>query len=98
MNRLNPELKRLMSWSSRAPSAGQDLAPFGFGGRVVARKMPGRGVTFVSELQQIAWSTACVAVVVILCGVVVLASQAQTPAAAADLSSALQFLASNLHQ
>jgi hypothetical protein len=95
MNRLDPELKRLLRWSSRAGAPGGDEAPFGFAQRVAAANAPKRVVDLMSELQRVAWSSACLAGVVILCGILFLVKQPQAPETASDLTSALQFLASN---
>ena len=98
MNRLDPNLKRLMTWSRRAAPAPRESeeAPFGFATRVVASWNPARTGSLLSELKQVAWTSGCVAIVVILCGLIVLAGQAHAPEPATGIPSALSFLASNL--
>lgn len=98
MNRLHPDLKRLMIWSGRASPPQPEEAPFGFAGRVVAAWTPAQAPTLFLELQRIAWASACVSAAVMLCGVLVLVSQAHAPEPAAAFSSALRFLASSLIQ
>ena len=93
MNRLDPELKRLLKWAS--PVLPEE-APFGFSGRVLASRKPPQAPTVFEELQSSAWGLSCVALVLILCGTLVFASQRSAPPAAEEVSSALSFLASNL--
>jgi hypothetical protein len=95
MNRLHPDLKRLMIWSSRSLPPETDGAPFGFAARVVAAWNPARTPSLLAQLQQLAWSSAWASAPVILCGAVFLASQAHVPEPVAGLSSALRFLVSN---
>jgi len=98
MNRLHPDLKRLMAWSSRSLPPEPDGAPFGFAGRVVAAWNPDKTPSLFTEFQRVAWSAAWVSVPVILCGVVFLAGQSQVPEPVAGLSSALRHLVSNFTQ
>lgn len=98
MNRLDPDLKRLMNWSGRALRGQPEEAPFGFASRVAAAWTPAQAPTLLLELQKIAWTSASVSAAVMLCGVLVLASQAHAPEPAAAFSSALRFLANSLTQ
>ena len=99
MNRLHPDLKRLIDWAKRSqPLEPPEVAPFGFAGRVVASRNRLRSRTLLSDLQGMALASACLSVVVILCGLIVLARQDHAPEPANSLPSALSFVASNLHQ
>jgi len=98
VNRLDSDLKRLMNWARRALPRQPEEAPLGFAARVVAAWTPARVPTLLLELQQLAWALAWVSAAVMLCGVVVLLSQAHAPEPAAGFSSALRFLASSLIQ
>lgn len=95
MNKLDPELKRLMAWADRAAPAQTKEAPFGFASRVVALR-PAQPSSLLIALRQIAWTSACVSLAVILGGLVVLARQVHAPEPARGIPSALSFLASNL--
>jgi hypothetical protein len=95
MNKLDPELKRLMTWAGRAAPAQKEEAPFGFANRVVALR-PAQPGSLLIALRQIALTSACVSLAVILGGLVVLARQVHAPEPARGIPSALSFLASNL--
>jgi len=97
MNRLDADLKRLMTWAGRATPSQPEAAPFGFASRVVAACAAAPAPSLLFELQQIAWFSGCVSAVVILCGVVLLVSQPHAPEPAAGLPSAVRFLASNFN-
>lgn len=96
MNRLDPDLKRLMKWSRRAPESLPSEAPPGFSGRVVARREVAPSASPLSALHKLASIAAWASALVIVCGVLFLVSQARAPKLATDFSSAAQFLASNL--
>jgi len=96
MSQLDPDLKRLLKWARAAMPSKPEEAPFGFCGRVLASPRRPQVPSLLHELQQTAWSLTCVALVMIACGCLVLASQRSVPAPAADLPSALSYLASNL--
>jgi len=98
MNRLHPDLKRLMAWSSRSLPPEPDEAPLGFAGRVVAAWNSAHTPSLFAQLQRLAWSSAWASAPVILCGAVFLVSQAQVPEPVAGLASALRFLVSNFTQ
>jgi hypothetical protein len=98
MNELDPALKRLIKWGrSNAPPQAEE-APFGFAGRVLARRQPTEGRTLLFELQQTARVLACASLIVILCGGLVLLRQPSPPPPAAELSTALTFVTSYLPQ
>lgn len=98
MNRLDPDLKRLLRWSRRGalPKREPEEAHFGFASRVAASWNPARNGSLLSELKQFAWASCCVALVVITCGLIVLVRQPQAPEPAAGIPPALSFVASNL--
>jgi len=96
-NSLDPDLKRLMKWSRGSSPPQSEDAPFGFAGRVAASlDRPAEPPTLLLQLQQIAWSSVWVSVAILICGMIVLMSQATKPKPASEFSSALSFLASNL--
>jgi hypothetical protein len=98
MNRLNADLKRLLTWSRRGalPERDPEEAPCGFASRIVASWSPAQNGSLLAELRQFAWASTCVALVVIMCGFIVLVRQPQAPEPAAGIPSALSFVASNL--
>ncbi len=98
MNELDPALKRLLKWTREAPRSMPVEAPFGFGGRVLAAQRQSQVPTLLQELQRTAWSLICISLVLIICGGLLLVSQRSAPASApaAELPSALGFLASNV--
>ena len=98
MSEFDPELKRLFEWSRLVPPPRGEEVPFGFAGRVVARRRPVSGPTLLLELHQVAWGFTCVSVALIIFGVVVLEKQGSAPQPASEFSSALSFLASNSTQ
>jgi hypothetical protein len=98
MNELDPALKRLMRWGRAAAQAQADEAPFGFAGRVLACRQRTQDRTLLFELQQTALGLACASLVVILCGGFVLLRQPSPPPPAAELSTALTFVANHLPQ
>ena len=102
MNKLDPSLKRLLKWSRSAAvvAPAPEEAPFGFPGRAVASASTKRAqpVTLLQELQRTAWGIACASLALLICGAVVLLSQRASPAPAADISSALNFVANNFLQ
>jgi hypothetical protein len=88
MNSLPPDLKRLMEWSQKADPTAPTPMPPGFATRVLARRNDGiNAVNGLGIWQRILWAWAWAAVVVILAGGVVLASQRGSPF---DLNAAYQ--------
>lgn len=98
MNRLDSDLKRLMAWSRRAPASPPESEepPYGFATRVLASWRPVEPGSLLLQLKQIAWASGCVALGIIVCGVVLLLGQPQAPAPATGISSALSFAATSL--
>ena len=96
MNRLDPGLRRLLQWAHRAPPSKAEDAPFGFAGRVLAARKPVPASTIFEELQRAALGLSCVAAALIVCGAIVLRSEQSSPPPTEEVSSALNFLASNL--
>ena len=96
MNRLDPELKRLLRRSRPATGEQTTEMPFGFSGRVVADwagkrsepKDPGRHRLFAT----VVWASC---LVIAGCGLF-LVQQSRTPRLASDFSTAAQFLANAL--
>lgn len=96
MNELDPDLKRLIKWCRMTSPSRPEEAPFGFSGRVLTARTPVQALTLLQELQQTAWGLACASLALIICGGLVLVSQPSAPAPAAEISSALNFVANNL--
>ena len=96
MSALDPELKRLLEWARNAPVSKPEEVPFGFSGRVLASRQPARPPTLFEQLQETAWGLSWVALALIVCGAIVLLSQRLSPPPTEEVSSALNFLASNL--
>ncbi len=96
MSQLDPGLRRLLKWARQASPRRPEDAPFGFSGRVLAARKPVRTPTLFEELQRAAWGLSCAALGVIVCGAFVLMSQRSSPPPTEEVSSALNFLASNL--
>ena len=96
MNRLNPELKRLMNWARPGPAQKPDQAPLGFATRVLAgleSEHPAPALVVLERLVAIsAWASA----VVIVCGLIFLASQPRSSESALNFTSPYQFLAKNI--
>jgi hypothetical protein len=98
MNELDPSLKRLLKWSRTAAVSAQELAPFGFPGRVVASIKSPQPATLLQELQRTAAGIACASLALLICGTLVLLSQRASPAPEAEISSVVNFAANNLLQ
>jgi hypothetical protein len=96
MNELDPDLKRLLGWARADSPSKREEAPFGFSTRVLATQRPGRVPTLLEDLQQTAWGLTCVALVTIAVGCLLLVSQRSGLAPAAELPSAVGYLASNM--
>ncbi len=94
MNRLDPDLKRLMIWSRHAPPpASPDDAPLGFSSRVVAGWHLESPIAPILDLQRYVAIAAWASALVILCGVLFFVNQTRAPKLAVDFTSAAQFLA-----
>jgi hypothetical protein len=95
MNRLDPDLKRLMTWSRSAPPL-PEKAPFGFVGRVVANNASLQGLPPFLVLQKLLGFSAWISAAVILCGGIFLISQIRQPASVFDFMPAYQFVARSI--
>jgi len=96
MNKLDPDLKRLLKWAREASPSKPEEAPFGFSGWVLASRKQVQPPTLLQELERAAWTLTCGSLVLIVCSGIVLASQRSAPPPTGEFSSALSFLASNL--
>jgi len=96
MNQLDPDLKRLLTWATKAPSGEAPEATPGFPERVLAGRRPVRATTLGEELQRSAWSLSLASLALIICCGIVLLSQHSSSPTTDELSSALGFLASSL--
>jgi hypothetical protein len=95
MNRLHPDLKRLMRLANRAPSSSNEV-PYGFSTRVVANWRAGAPCQEGTALQRIFATVSWASALVIVCCGLFLANQARVPKPATDFTIAAQFLAKNL--
>ncbi len=99
MSPLDPDLKRLLAHSRRAPTAEDRISnesPNGFASRVVARWSPAAPVTVLGDIQRHARLSSCLAVVVIVAGVAVFLGWPKAPHPASGLPTALSFAANQL--
>jgi hypothetical protein len=93
MNRLDPDLKRLLRESVPASSKKPTDAPFGFSGRIVANWSQNRSEPIDSKLNPFFGAAAWMSCLIIVgCGLF-FAQQTRTPQLAADFTYAAQFLA-----
>lgn len=95
MRRLKPEIVRLMDLAKAAADEGEDQAPFGFAGRVMAasRQETGRS----AQRLQWAFSIASgVAMLVIVSGGVVVFRQEQVAQPGYQIAAAAHFLAKTI--
>ena len=95
MNRLDPDLKRLMRWARQAPPRGEQ-APFGFATRVVASSGAQPGLPAILTLQRLVGVSAWFSAAIILCGGIFFASQIQDSASVFDFAPAYQFIARSI--
>jgi hypothetical protein len=95
MNKLHPELKRLLKWAREASPSKPEDAPFGFAGRVLASRNVVQAPTLIQELQRTALGLSCVSLALIVCAGLVLISHRSAPPPTGEVSSALGFVASN---
>jgi len=96
MNELDPDLKRLLRWARPSSPTESEEAPFGFSTRAVAAPRPCRRPTMLEDLQRTAWGLTCIALVTIACGCLLLVSKRSELAPAAELPSAVSYLASHM--
>ena len=95
MNRLDPDLKRLMKWSRCAPPL-PEKAPYGFAGRVVANSASRQMLPAFLVLQRLVRFAAWISVAVMLCGGIFFVSQTRQPASVFDFMPAYQFAARSI--
>jgi hypothetical protein len=96
MNRLDPDLKRLLRRSRPAVHERPDAAPFGFAGRVVAGWSGKNPESKEPGLHRLFAAVAGLACLLILGSGLFLFQQTRTPGLASDFSSAAQFVANTL--
>ena len=90
MNKMSPELKKLMSWAKQAPSDSPINAPAGFATRVVAQWDSSSGFSLVGIWQKAIWGSAWAAAAVIVLGLALITAQKRQTNSAYDLSPAYQ--------
>lgn len=96
MSPLDPDLKRLLAHSRRAPTNEDNLSsesPFGFASRVVSAWPPAETVTVLGDIQRYARLSSCLAMVVIVTGAAVFLGWSKVPHPASGLPTALSFAA-----
>ena|SRR2546425_9703907 len=95
MNRLDPDLKRLMRWARQAPPRAEQ-APFGFASRVVANSGAQPALPAILTLQRWVGLSAWFSAAVILCGGIFFASQIRDSASVFNFAPAYQFVARSI--
>ena len=96
MNRLDPDLKRLMKWAQRAPETASSEAPFGFSTRVVARWQPEDSLTLLAAWQRAVTFAGWVSGLLIVAGVAFFLTQQQPVSTADNFVTAYQALAKSI--
>ncbi len=92
MNRLTPELRKLISWARNAPETALPVSPPGFSYRVAARWCsPGIPERFL-HWQKAIWASGWAAAALIGFGLVLLSSQRMATDSAYDFSPAYQVI------
>jgi len=96
MNRLTPELQRLITWAKAAPDAAPPQAPAGFASRVSARWFNAPPADPFMIWQKAIWASAWAAAAIIGLGLVLLNSQRTDTNSAYDVSPAYQVVSTEL--
>ena len=96
MNRLDPDLKRLMSWARRAPEPEPAEVPFGFSTRVVARWHPEESPTLLAAWQRAVTFAGWVSGLIIIVGVAFFLTQQQPVSTADNFVATYQVLAKSI--
>jgi hypothetical protein len=96
MNRLTPELQRLITWAKAAPEAAPPQTPGGFASRISARCFNAPTPDPLVIWQKAVWASAWAAAAVIVVGLVLLSSQRSGANSAYDLSPAYQVVSTQL--
>jgi hypothetical protein len=96
MNRLDPNLKRLMQWSRLAPSNLPKEAPFGFANRVLANVPRANEDATTLILEKVLKTSIWISCSIILLGCIFLTSQVRQSRNAFDFSPAYQVVARRL--
>jgi hypothetical protein len=96
MNRLTPELQRLITWAKAAPEAAPPQAPPGFASRVSARWFNAPLPDLLMIWQKAVWASAWAAAAIIGLGLVLLNSQRSGANSPYDVSPAYQVVSTQL--
>lgn len=96
MNRLTPELHRLITWAKAAPQPEPPPAPAGFAARVSARWCRRAAPDLFLTWQRAVWASAWAAAAIIGLGLVLLSSQRLGSNSGYDLSPAYQVVSTEL--
>lgn len=96
MNRLSPELQRLITWARQAPVAQQRVISPGFASRVAAHWCAPPPLSLVGIWQKAVWGSAWAATAVIVVGLALITVQKLRTDSTYDLSPAYQVVATEL--
>jgi len=96
MNRLNPELKRIMRWAQQAQPPPRTGAPFGFSQRVVRAWLSAEATDPLTIWQRAVWKSAWPAAGVILIGLALLTAQRLSSHSPYDVSPAYEVVSTEL--
>jgi len=90
MNRLKPELQKLVNWARQAPPRFPPTMPEGFDRLVVRDWLAESATDFVALWQTIVWKSAWAAIAVILLGLAMLSAEKRGSPSPYDLSPAYE--------
>jgi hypothetical protein len=96
MNRLDPQLKRLMTLARQAPGEPPASVPAGFATRVTARWRVPESFNFLPIWQKAIWGSGWAAAAVIVCGLAMLTAQKLRANSTYDVSPAIQLVSTEL--
>ena len=96
MNRLDPDLKRLMKWAQHAPESASSEAPFGFSTRVVARWQPRESASLLAAWQRAVTFAGWISGLIIVAGVAFFLTQREPANTADNFVAAYQVLAKSI--
>lgn len=96
MNRLSPELKRIMQWARQAQPHPLTGPPFGLSQRVVQAWLGAEATDPLTIWQQAVWKSAWPAAAVILIGLALLTAQRLSSRSPYDVSPAYEVVSTEL--
>jgi hypothetical protein len=96
MNRLSPELEKLITWARRAPQVPPAAAPMGFAARVAANWGAPSPLNLFAIWQKAIWGSAWAAAAVIVLGIALLTAQKLEANSTYDVTPAFQVVSTEL--